>query len=71
MAHLVFSGGFIKTTLLSAKFIPVDERCGICLAASCGYYWFHLKTKRVVCRRCMGDVWVHGDGISRSLKVAA
>jgi hypothetical protein len=43
----VYPGGWIRTSLRSATFEPVDPACEICRRASCGPYWFHLE-RRVV-----------------------
>jgi hypothetical protein len=55
--HHVYPGGFVRTTLLSRKFDVGDPRCWFCLTATCGPWWFHLETRRVVCSRCLPDPW--------------
>ena len=55
-AKLVYPGGWVRTTLLSQRFIPVDERCELCGRASCGPYWFHLARRVICCLKCL-DPW--------------
>lgn len=61
--HLVYPGGFVRTTLLSRKFDVRDPRCWFCLRATCGWWWFHFDSGRVVCGRCLDDPW-SDDGVA-------
>lgn len=56
---LVYPGGWVRTTLLSGRFVPVDPACEMCRRASCGPYWFNLERKAVRCSRCQteDDLW--------------
>jgi hypothetical protein len=55
--HLVYPGGFVRTTLLSRRFDVGDPRCWFCLTATAGPWWFHLGSSRVVCSKCLPDPW--------------
>lgn len=60
---LIYPGQFVRTTLLSNRFSPIDGACHFCRSAPCGPYWFHYPTRAVVCDRCMSDPWGKtGDG---------
>lgn len=68
-AHTVFPGHFVKTTLLSRKFEVGDPRCYLCASATCGPFYVRipLEEGKLVCRRCMGDPWLNGAAMSRTL----
>ena len=71
-SHIVFPGSFVRTTLASRKFANnlQDSRCWLCGYATFGPFYLLLQRQEegsisqhgaIVCARCMGDPWEHGE----------
>lgn len=50
--HSLYADEWVRTTLLSRSFKPVDARCELCRKLNCGPYWYSVKTMRVRCYGC-------------------
>jgi lysyl-tRNA synthetase class I len=62
-SKLVYPGGWVRTTLLSAEFVPVSPVCELCHRLSSGPYWFQLERRVVRCYDCQSEdeLWRKGD----------
>lgn len=63
MSHLVYPGGWVRTSLLSRRFEIPDPRCELCRRMSCGPLWFNIETQAVRCYRCQSadELWAQRE----------